>query len=365
MRTSSGWRKLDASWGGTVLRDQDGAGFNGAREMEDVYLDKDLYGSCITVIFRLARDGCSAQGLKNLIYSASLLFSMYLFQVWFCKSWEPSIAYETVADMEACVTMFNNAMYAPASTAMLDETRFRNLTLHARHSLCSSPLGHPYMTWFSIFIWTCTVSLDVRRVRNMAGLILLRLPTVQSMDAMFATAAGKVENPESSSECDESSGEEQPLAEDRRDAVVGITLLLKCTICCIAILPRLLLDALVLWLGCDFLFTSKDLETLWLNAVAMEFVLVLKDLFFLGVLPLREVVEMDQWYALVEKNHPAYAVRTWITGILDALLPFICVGWGCLYLTKLQTTTTASYHPWDVRRCCIEFCPWGKCTEDS
>lgn len=346
---------------GGISQPKDGAGRNGAHEMEDVHLDKDLYGSYITVIFRLARDGWSAQGMKNLFFSASLIFSMYSFQVWFCTSWEPAIAYEAVADMESWVTMFNNAMYAPASTPMLDETRFLNLTVDVRHSLCSSPLGHPYMTWFSIFLWTCTVLLDVRRLRNMAGLILLRLPTVPSMDAMFARVAGRKENPENSDESGESSGEEQPLAEG--GAVVGITLLLKCTIFCIVILPRLVLDALVLWLGCNFLFTSEDLETLWLNVVAMEFVLVLKDLFFLGVLPLREEEDMDQWYALVEKNHPAHVVRTCITGVFDALLPFICVGWGWLFLVKLQTTTTASYHPWDVRKCCLEFCPWGKCKD--
>merc|ERR1712190_387168 len=111
-----------------------------------------------------------------------------------------------------------------------------------------------------------TVVIDLREVQFYADLMLIRTDTVDSVKGM--------------------------LEEQEANTVVlrGLTMPFKAMLFFTIFLPRILIDLVLLWLGCRWLAATASFSDVLLNAIALEFILLLKDLVYNAVVPRR-----NQW----------------------------------------------------------------------
>lgn len=149
---------------------------------------------------------------------------------------------------------------------------------------------------------------DLRRCGDLFVRLILATPTITSMrDAVV----------ESDGEC---------------EIIVGLTRPIKAMLMSTCILPRYVIDVYLLWLGCRWLAATPSFGDLLLNAVALEFILLLKDTLYAGVVPDRnkratQNTLIQPW----QKTEPAnYRV------FLSSFLLILVQSFGC------STTSIAS-----------------------
>merc|ERR1719210_3289557 len=94
--------------------------------------------------------------------------------------------------------------------------------------------------------------------------------------------------------------------------VTGLTKSVKATLTICVLLPRLCITCFLLWVGCRWLLATNNFDDLILNSVALEFILCLKDVLFVAMVPRRSTLDLaetkvrpalkkepESWFALV------------------------------------------------------------------
>jgi len=133
-------------------------------------------------------------------------------------------------------------------------------------------------------VWSLTVVIDLRNILFYAELLLIRQETIDSLEDML---------------------EQRP---DRTVLLKGLTVCFKMMLLMVICVPRFLIDLVLLYLGCQWLAATASFSDLLLNAIALEFILLLKDVVYSAVVPKR-----NQWETgtmLVPHRHktrPGYA----------------------------------------------------------
>merc|ERR1712061_268244 len=112
----------------------------------------------------------------------------------------------------------------------------------------------------------------------------------------------------------------------------GLPQTMKWVLFCLMFLPRLIIDIALIWLGCRWLVATASFSDLLLNAMALEFLLVLKDLFYTAVVPHRDKLETRQMMIPSNKeDEPTYC------GYLGSFVwIFVVLCWVYLYVQHLQ-----------------------------
>merc|ERR1719409_2020349 len=137
---------------------------------------------------------------------------------------------------------------------------------------------------------------------------------------------------------------------ERAWVVDGLTKPVKVVVVCTVILPRLLLTLLLLWLGCRFLAATNDFGEMVLNAVALEFVLMIKDLLYSTIVPDRNKREVEK--ICIRPSQPVEYASYWTyLGTFSWL--FVALAWIFYYIFLLQLVLPQ--YNWDVRLMCT---PW-------
>mmetsp|Transcript_68806 Transcript_68806/g.224148 ORF Transcript_68806/g.224148 Transcript_68806/m.224148 type:complete len:209 (-) Transcript_68806:46-672(-) len=62
---------------------------------------------------------------------------------------------------------------------------------------------------------------------------------------------------------------------------------------CLVILPRVYITGFLLWIGCRLLVATSNFSDVLLNACALEFILLLKDLLYLVCVPRKTAYDLD------------------------------------------------------------------------
>merc|ERR1719284_459601 len=105
--------------------------------------------------------------------------------------------------------------------------------------------------------------------------------------------------------------------------VNGLTWAVKGTILVLVLLPRFVITCALLWLGCRWLAATNDFSDLVLNAVALEFLLMLKDLLYYVLVPDRNKRDLQHTEVMpVTKRQPAsywVFLGTFLWGLVAAL----------------------------------------------
>lgn len=209
-----------------------------------------------------------------------------------------------------------------------DKARFDLLKDDVKKNACRIPFSQPTFYYCILCIWSLTVIGDVKDTM-MLFIRLVSLPTVRSMND--ATVVNE----------DGDAGEL---------TVVGLVMWVKVVIGGAVILPRLLIAFVLLWLGCRWLTATANFNDLLLNAVALEFVLVLKDLLYNTLVPERNKRETGRTKIDVSKEvkRPSF-----ITFFGTFALGAIVVAWVAFYTQSMQVVLPE--YNWDVHDVCVEW----------
>lgn len=90
--------------------------------------------------------------------------------------------------------------------------------------------------------------------------------------------------------------QKEQITEGDNPSVVGLTIASKLLIILFVVVPKMLICACLLWLGCQWLSATRGFESLVMNSVAMAFIVGTDEMLFEGVLPKtlrKEVQDLD------------------------------------------------------------------------
>lgn len=106
----------------------------------------------------------------------------------------------------------------------------------------------------------------------------------------------------------------------------------------------------LLYVGCRWLLATNCFSDLILNAVALEFILLLKEAFYVALVPLRN--KLDLGITTIEpyqkQIQPALSA---FVGSITLLL--VAIAWVFLYMRFFQQVLPV--YNWDVREPCVNF----------
>merc|ERR1740130_526978 len=133
----------------------------------------------------------------------------------------------------------------------------------------------------------------------------------------------------------------------KRKTVVGLTVTVKFFMILFIQLPCLVMNVLLLWIGCRWLVATLGFDELLLNAIALEFVLNLHVMIYMAVVP----HSMKQKLNATLISHPEKAQGpSWSNMFGTFALLIVAVLWAALYIRDFQQVLP-DYH-WDIADAC-------------
>eukprot|EP00427_Karlodinium_veneficum_P027034 CAMPEP_0169205902 /NCGR_PEP_ID=MMETSP1016-20121227/12759_1 /TAXON_ID=342587 /ORGANISM="Karlodinium micrum, Strain CCMP2283" /LENGTH=309 /DNA_ID=CAMNT_0009283067 /DNA_START=118 /DNA_END=1044 /DNA_ORIENTATION=+ len=158
-----------------------------------------------------------------------------------------------------------------------------------KSELCSIPLSQPMYLFTILLIWTLTCTYQLRANQEQFHRLIVFIDTVETMTMSTTT---RDEDPDIT-------------------IVQGLTCSVKVALVFLVFLPQAFMTCLLCWLGCRWMTATSDLGELLLNAVALEFVLLLKENLYKVLVPKRSKQEMQSTYVMKdddeEKANPSVA----------------------------------------------------------
>ncbi|CAJ1342000.1 unnamed protein product [Effrenium voratum] len=250
-------------------------------EREPENLDEDVYGAGVATLVRDAYSCVEGKGdiiLRVSRLSSSLLLMVFVIslQVFVILQMQALVASRAVTEIRQIYGRYEFVMYGAdmahvyltpngfprgVDKQYFDAANFGRLTEDEQATACRIPFSQPKLLLPILFIWTLSIVADLRRCGDLFVRLILATPTITSMRDAVVEGEGECE------------------------IVVGLTRPLKALIMSTCIVPRYLIDIYLLWLGCRWLAATPSFGDLLLNAVALEFILLLKDTLYAGVVP--------------------------------------------------------------------------------
>ncbi|CAE7567122.1 unnamed protein product [Symbiodinium microadriaticum] len=144
-----------------------------------------------------------------------------------------------------------NGFHRGKAGAEPDLAGFRALSMEKKVEICSVPLSQPYFTYTILLIWTVTCLAEIRRAVRLLFSTLLSVPTVLVVEDVL-----------------------------KEKTITGMTRGMKAFIGVFCFLPRIAAAMLLNYLGCRWLLSTANLQDLFLNSLALEFMVVLPELLY-------------------------------------------------------------------------------------
>ncbi|CAK9115619.1 unnamed protein product [Durusdinium trenchii] len=315
-------------------------------ERQPENLDEDVYGAGIATLVRDSFSLVDGKGdiflrVSRLSSSIVLMIFVISLQIFVILQMQSLVASRAVTEIRQIYGRYEFVMYGAEMTHVyltpngfprgadkqyFDPANFGRLTEDEQSSACRIPFSQPQLLLPILFIWTLTVVADLRRCGDLFVRLILATPTITSMrDAVV----------ESDGEC---------------EIIVGLTRSIKVLLMSTCVLPRYFINVYLLWLGCRWLAATPSFGDLLLNAVALEFILLLKDTLYAGVVPDRnkratQNTLIQPW----QKTEPAN-YRVFLSSFL---LILVTCAWVLYYVYKFQAVLPD--YKWDVAQVCASY----------
>jgi len=355
-------REHDADWMGANRQPQQGdEGVDEASaNQQNVYVEReivvvpeglseDIYGMGIAAIIRDMQRFSMNTELKTLRMSRlgisllSLSFCAVL-QVFLLVEMKHLVTSVSTMETRSTYDKFEVWMYGNDTEAMtitdngyhrgvpghMDISRFATLDPAVKDSACQIPLSQPTFFIGVLLIWTFVIVADLRRVFNLGGSLIQHTPTVDSMRDATQDAP--------------------PGAGEQAVMVVGLTVPVKIMIVVLILLPRLAVDGALLWLGCRWLCGTMGFSDILQNTVTLEFILLLKDLFYHTMAPHHNKLETRNTMILPSATRSSPSAPVFLGAFAWGILGIV---WVLLYVECLQQVLPE--YNWDIHDVCQEY----------
>merc|ERR1711865_534186 len=150
--------------------------------------------------------------------------------------------------------------------------------------------------------------------------LIIRAKTCESMSDCFTRA--------------ESQEEFEDHGKDGERVIYQLTLRVKAMFFFLNFVPRITMNCVLLWLGCRWLLATTTFSDLILNAVALQFILDLGQLFYHAAVPernkhdlkLTKMLPLDPWHFVVGQRQ----------GVQVCIFFSSVILWVYLYMTRFQ-----------------------------
>jgi len=220
----------------------------------------------------------------------------------------------------------NPGYFMPGNFVSLDEG--------LKEEVCNIPFSQTPFFLCVLLIWSLTCVMEIRLSLSTFRSLVVATKNIDSMkDAL--------------EDLDPDVPDDDP---ENRWVVDGLTVTVKLMITFLILLPRVLLICFLLWLGCRFLAATNDFGEMVLNAVALEFVLLIKDLLYKTVVPDRNKREIEK--ISVRPSSPVEFASYW-SYLGTFSWGFVAIAWIFYYVFLIQMVLPQ--YRWDVAPVCT---PW-------
>jgi hypothetical protein len=315
-------------------------------EIATADLEEDLYSLAIMSVVvdscKLAQEGGSVHSLLRhfrMMTSFAMLFLCLVMQCFAIICICDFAAGKAVGDVRTTYDAYEKHMYdghwflttngyhRGSEDKYFNISKFHTLDADLQDSICQFPISQPWFLGLMLVTWTICCVGDLRENLLILDRLVLKTETASSMK-------------EALSKADDS--DEQ--------VVVKLTNPVKAFITVMVVLPRIFITAILLWLGCRWLLATNDFQNLVCNAVAMEFILCLKEMLYKAMVPGRSKrdVQRIKLSIAAEGSEP-----TPVAFLGSFAWAFMSVAWVYLYIFHFQAVLP--YYQWDVQKPCLQY----------
>lgn len=220
--------------------------------------------------------------------------------------------------------------------------QFQNLGEDLKVSVCTIPFSQPWFFIPLLFIWTLSCVREVKNAIFLMYLLIIRMPTVKSMaDALHS----RKELSGVKTRRELTQGKELNVK-----VIIGLTPILKAILFFVVLLPRIFITCFLCWLGSRWLAAANDFGELVLDTVAVEFLILLKNLLFVTLVSDRN--KRDLHHTEVRPATFTERASLWVY-ISSSFWVFVAVGWVVLFCGYFQMVLLD--YRWDVREVCTNW----------
>lgn len=202
---------------------------------------------------------------------------------------------------------------------------FDTLPDGTKEDACRIPLAQPEFLFVILLIWSLLVVGELRESFTEFQRLVISTATAPSM----ATAT-------------------EPIPQG--EVIVGLTIGLKVWVTFFVVLPRIVIAGILLWLGCRWLAATNDFQELVLNAVGLEFVLLLKELLYRSLVPERDKRDRFRMHMNLANEAAAPSPVAFFGTFLWGVVAF---AWVYLYIYCIQGVLPE--FRWDVHDVCMSW----------
>mmetsp|Transcript_49718 Transcript_49718/g.125227 ORF Transcript_49718/g.125227 Transcript_49718/m.125227 type:complete len:376 (-) Transcript_49718:288-1415(-) len=263
-------------------------------EWPNVELEEDIFGLSICSLTRdfwllATKKGDPVNRYSRVLTSFTLLFGCLAIQIFLLSQVKRFVSAKAVHDVRIAYDKFENIMYDGHTTIFAEKptlerrgiggefgqffnkTNFYKLSDEDQASACRIPLSQPLFFWVVLFVWSLVCMREIRVTKELFQGLITNTQTCDSMQNAL---------------------EDEDGIEGGAFVIARLTVGMKIALTFLVILPRFGITAYLLWLGCRWLLATNNFADLILNSVALEFILCLKDVLYLAMVPRRSQLDL-------------------------------------------------------------------------
>ncbi|CAE8696072.1 unnamed protein product [Polarella glacialis] len=212
----------------------------------------------------------------------------------------------------------------------LNDMKFHDIGQDERDSVCQIPLAHVDYLFAILLIWTLTCAASLRNVLEHTVQLMIITPTVSSVSEVF----------------------DHDLYMGGEVVIRGLTCGMKLAVATLCLLPRLIAVMALNFLGCRWLLATNSLGDVLLNGLALEFLLVLKNLLYEALTSKRNK-RMTENTKILPLSHGDASLMTCMSANGALIWALVSVVWVYLFIYYVQSVLPG--YLWDVAYVCQKY----------
>lgn len=212
-------------------------------------------------------------------------------------------------------------------------SNYKKVGSEAMHEICTCPLSQPLFLAAILMVWTVTCFAYMRQTISFT-IRLLKLGTTHSMKGKGVLKADR-------------DGARQKTG---KHVVVRVTTCTKVFMVVVVQLPVLCMSIFLLWIGCRWLVATLGFGEVLLNAVALEFVLNLHEIFYKAIVPYTMQTSLGSM--LLPQGSTRSEKPNWWNMMSAFGIFILAVLWVVLYIKFQQVLPD---YNWDIAPACKLF----------
>lgn len=351
-------------------------------QRENKGLNPDIYGCTVACLIRDLRHVATGKGDRGIrvahLISTFLALALNIFlQVFVMWQFKKFVTAKWVSGIRNDYSDYEEHMY-PGHTALTVNGRHRGtnskyfqpenfdtLDGDLKERVCSIPFSQKYYFGAVLYIWTLTVIAEIRECIALLSSLVIFMPTTNSMSEAFyleseegVVEAGSNFNSGMSPRQLREKEHDHSNFQSKKVVVAALPVHAKAVIGVCVVLPRGIIALVLLWLGTRFMAATNDFVEMVLNAVALEFLISLKSLLYMTIVPERSKrntanLEIMPSNALRTKNNKLYEPATYWSNLVTFLWAIAGLVWVVFYTFQFQTVLP--HYRWDVNELCTPY----------